>query len=114
MLNRITLVATGAVFALGSLAVGSDTAAASCNSAGLVSQASNEARELVVVNAVGDRAAELYWVDFSGAWVHYATIPPNGRHVQQTYRGHVWLSVNSYNYCDIVFTVENNVEIIIK
>ncbi len=88
--------------------------AAACNTAGMRSIGSNDGRELIVVNAVGDRSAELYWIDFNGQWVRYATIPPNGRHVQQTFRGHVWASVNSYGYCDVVFTVENNVEIIIR
>lgn len=94
---------------------GSPTMAeANCNTAGLRSAASNDARELIVINRVADRSAQLSWVDFNGRLVPYANIPPNGRHVQQTYRGHVWVSVNSYGYCDIVFTVENNVEIIIK
>ncbi len=88
--------------------------AAACNTSDMRSIGSNDGRELIVVNAVGDRSAELYWIDFNGKWIRYATIPPNGRHVQQTFRGHVWASVNSYGYCDIVFTVENNVEIIIK
>lgn len=88
--------------------------AAACNTSGMRSIGSNDGRELIVVNAVGDRSAELYWIDFNGKWIRYATIPPNGRHVQQTFRGHVWASVNSYGYCDVIFTVENNVEIIIK
>ncbi len=88
--------------------------AAACNTSGMRSIGSNDGREPVVVSAVGDRSAELYWIDFDGKWVRYATIAPNGRHVQQTFRGHVWASVNSYGYCDIVFTVENNVEIIIR
>lgn len=87
---------------------------AQCNTAGMRSAASNDVRELIVVNAVHDRSADLFWIDFDGNWKKYVTIAPNGRHRQQTYRGHVWASVNSYGYCDVVFTVENNVEIIIK
>lgn len=87
---------------------------APCDTGGLRSAGSNEGRELIVHNQVGDRSASLYWIDFAGQKVLYAEIPPNGRHVQQTYRGHVWISENSYGYCDVIFTVENNVEIIIK
>ena len=89
-------------------------AAGACRWAGMRSAGSNEARELVVVNQVGDRSARLYWIDFDGQPRFYAEIPPWGRHVQQTYRGHVWVSENSYGYCDVIFTVENNVEIVIK
>lgn len=85
-----------------------------CNTEGMRSIGSNDGRELIVVNQVGDRSASLYWIDFEGNKKLYATIPPNGRHVQPTFRGHVWISENSYGYCDVIFTVENNVEIIIK
>lgn len=89
-------------------------AAAQCNWGSMRSVGSNDTRQLTVINAVGDRTATLSWIDFNGNKVRYAQIPPNGRHVQQTYRGHVWISENSYGYCDIIFTVENNVEIVIK
>lgn len=85
-----------------------------CNWGGMRSEGNNDVRELIVVNRVGDRSANLYWIDFDGKPVFYAKIPPNGRHVQQTYRRHVWVSENTYGYCDVIFTVENNVEIIIK
>ena len=86
----------------------------SCSTYGLKSVGSNDQRELIIVNQIHDRSANLYWINFNGEKVHYATIPPMGRHVQQTYAGHVWCSDNSYGYCDIVFVVQNNVEIIIK
>ena len=89
-------------------------AAGACNWGPMRSVGSDDGRELIVVNQVGDRTARLYWIDFDGRPKLYAEIPPNGRHVQQTYRGHVWISENSYGYCDVIFTVENNVEIIIK
>ncbi len=89
-------------------------AATACNWGNMRSESSNQGRELIVVNRVGDRTARLYWIDFDGNPKLYAEIPPNGRHVQSTYRGHVWVSENSFGYCDVIFTVENNVEIIIK
>lgn len=85
-----------------------------CNWSGMRSIGSNDVRQLTVVNQVSDRSAALYWIDFDGKPVLYKEIPANGRHVQSTYRGHVWISQNSYGYCDVIFTVENNVEIIIK
>ena len=85
-----------------------------CNTAGMRSAGSNDGRELIVENRIHDRTASLYWIDFDGNRKLYATIPPNGRHVQGTFRGHVWISENSYGHCDVIFTVENNVEIIIK
>lgn len=88
--------------------------AAPCDTRGMRSVGSDAARELVVVNAVGDRSAHLYWINFQGQKVHYVTIPPRGRHVQPTYRGHVWVSENTYGYCDVMFTVENNLEIVIR
>ena len=91
-----------------------DGLAAACNWGAMRSIGSSDGRELIVVNQVGDRSARLYWIDFDGQPRFYAEIPPWGRHVQQTYRGHVWVSENSYGYCDVIFTVENNVEIIIK
>ena len=102
-----------AVAAIG-LAATEALAAGACNWGGMRSIGSNDSRELIVVNQVGDRSARLYWIDFQGRPKLYAEIPPYGRHVQQTYRGHVWVSENSYGYCDVIFTVENNVEIVIK
>jgi len=78
------------------------------------SDGTNSARELIIVNAVGDRFARVYWIDFDGNPVFYTEIPPNGRHVQGTYHRHVWVIENSYGYCDVIFRVENNVEIVIK
>ena len=96
------------------LALTETFAASACNWGNMRSVGSKDGRELIVVNRVGDRSAKLYWIDFQGLPKLYAEIPPNGRHVQQTYRGHVWVSENSYGYCDVIFTVENNVEIVIK
>jgi hypothetical protein len=93
---------------------GTAEAQSACDWGNLRSEASEESRELVVTNAVGDRSARLYWIDFNGTPVFYAEIPPNGRHVQQTLRRHVWIAENSYGYCDVIFTVENNVEIVIR
>jgi len=105
---------TLAAAALVTLGTGAAEAAGACNWVAMRSIGSSDGRELIVVNAVGDRSARLYWIDFDGQPKFYAEIPPNGRHVQQTYRGHVWVSENSYGYCDVIFTVENNVEIVIK
>jgi len=96
------------------VAIATTNATAQCNWGAMRSASSNDQRLLTVVNQVSDRTAMLYWIDFNGNKVRYAEIPPYGRHVQQTYRGHVWISENSYGYCDVIFTVENNVEIIIK
>jgi len=105
---------TLAAAALIALGTGAAEAAGACDWGAMRSVGSNEGRELIVVNAVHDRSAKLYWIDFNGQPKLYVEIPPNGRHVQSTYRGHVWVSENSYGYCDVIFTVENNVEIIIK
>lgn len=113
ILKSISRVLGVSLLAFGALGAMSD-AWAQCNTSGMRSASTNDVRELIVVNAVHDRSADLYWIDFDGNWKKYATIAPNGTHRQQTYRGHVWASVNSYGYCDVVFTVENNVEIIIK
>lgn len=97
------------------LLAGSGSAAmAVCDTGGMRSPGTNDQRLITVRNAVPDRSAKLYWIDFQGNKKLYATIPPNGSHTQQTYIGHIWTSENSYGYCDIIFTVQNNAEIIIK
>lgn len=90
------------------------TAFANCNTQGRKSPGSNAPTQFTVINQVGDRSAKLYWIDFNGQPVLYATIPPNGRHTQQTYRGHLWTSVNSFGYCDTIFEAHNNLEVVIK
>jgi hypothetical protein len=96
------------------MAAGTAQAQNICNWGNLRSDPTNEGRELTVVNNVGDRTANLYWINFDGNPVFYASIPPRGRYVQQTLYRHVWVVENSYGYCDVILTVENNVEIVIK
>lgn len=85
-----------------------------CGTEGMRSPGSSQPTQFTVINAVGDRTAKLYWIDFEGQKKLYAEIPPNGRHEQQTYRGHIWVSENSFGYCDIVFVSHNHAEIVIK
>ncbi|MCI5074213.1 hypothetical protein [Oricola sp.] len=85
-----------------------------CNTQGMRSPGTNSPTHFTIINQVHDRSAQLYWIDFDGRPQLYATIPPNGRYEQQTYRGHIWKSENSLGYCDIIFIAENNAEIIIK
>ncbi len=89
-------------------------AQSACNWGAQRSDGTDTQRELIVVNAVSDRSARLYWIDFDGNPVFYTEIPPNGRHVQGTYYRHVWVVENSYGYCDVIFRVENNLEVVIK
>lgn len=92
----------------------SSAAQANCNVSGMKSPGSNEPTQFTVVNDIHDRSAKLYWIDFEGNKTLYATIPPNGVHQQQTYRGHIWISENSYGYCDIVWIAQNHAEIVIR
>lgn len=85
-----------------------------CGTESMRSPGSNEPTQFTVVNDIGDRTARLYWIDFEGQKKLYAEIPPHGRHQQQTYRGHIWVSENSYGYCDLVFIPHNHAEIIIR
>jgi hypothetical protein len=96
------------------LSAGASLAQSACSWFDLRSAQTNEPRELIVTNTLGDRSARLFWIDFDGNPQFFAEIPPRDRLVQETFRGHVWLSENSYGYCDVVFMVENNVEIVIK
>ena len=104
--------ATFAFFCI--LTAGTASAQTACNWGMMRSEATDEDRELTVVNRVGDRTANLYWIDFDGNPIFYTSIPPNGRYVQPTLYRHVWVVENSYGYCDVIFTVENNGEIVIK
>jgi hypothetical protein len=96
------------------LASGAAQAQSACNWGSLRSDGTNQGRLLTVVNAVPDRTANLYWIDFDGNPIFYAAIPPNGQHVQETLYRHVWVVENSYGYCDVIFRVENNLDIVIR
>ncbi len=85
-----------------------------CGTDGMRSPGSSQPTHFTVINDIGDRTAKLYWIDFEGQKKLYAEIPPHGRHEQQTYRGHIWVSENSFGYCDVVFIAHNNAEIVIK
>lgn len=85
-----------------------------CNTAGMRSPGTSAPTQFTIVNAVPDRTASLFWIDFNGNPVLYATIPPGGSHTQQTYRGHIWISENSFGYCDLIFIPENNIEVIVR
>ena len=87
---------------------------AKCSTFGIRSLRSEDERQLIVVNQIHDRSTKLYWIDFDGKTVFYTEIPPFGKHGLSTYCGHAWVAENSLGHCDIVFIVQNNVEIIIK
>jgi len=89
-------------------------AQAQCSAYGLTSNPSNVQRQLTIFNNVADRSTTLYWINFDGQKVKYATIPPFGRYKQPTCLGHVWVLENTFGYCDSVFVVENNVLIEVK
>lgn len=56
----------------------------------VVSKRTTETTSLVFVNhRSGDVA--LDWIDFTGARKRYATLRPQGIHVQETFVGHAWL-----------------------
>jgi len=38
---------------------------------------------------------ELFWIGEDGKHTRYATIPPDGRHLQHTFAGHVWLAADA-------------------
>lgn len=107
---KIFVTAIGAAIALAAPLA----AYAQCNTAGMRSPGTSQPTQFTVHNRIHDRSANLYWVDFNGQKKLYATIPPNGTHTQQTYRGHIWVSENSLGYCDVMFAAHNNVEIVIK
>ncbi|MGV6810098.1 MAG: VHL beta domain-containing protein [bacterium] len=113
-MSIVSKLASLKLVALASMMIFTTSVQADCSTFDLRSINSKDKRELIVVNKAKDRSAKLYWLDFNGKKVLYATIPPLGKHKQSTFRTHPWVVENSLGYCDSVFVVENNVEIIVK
>src|SRR5690349_18932988 len=41
----------------------------------------------------------LYWLNFQGQRVQYATLQPHQNHYQQTYYQHIWAATDSWGNC---------------
>ncbi len=54
----------------------------------------NQPTQIKFINNL-DSTVAIYWVDFNGNWVQYATIPSRGQIVQPTYVGHAWVAWNT-------------------
>ncbi|CDO59985.1 hypothetical protein BN1012_Phect1771 [Candidatus Phaeomarinobacter ectocarpi] len=89
-------------------------AAPLCNTAGLKSSSSSNARQLVVVNTPTNRSTDLYWIDQQGKRKFYKTIAAGARFVQMTYQGHVWVLENNLGYCDAIFVVDSNLDVVVR
>jgi len=51
-------------------------------------------------------AVKLYWIDYTGKAILYATVPPDGHILQPTYMSHVWMFEN--NKGDVLLYMQIN------
>ncbi|MBB4305089.1 hypothetical protein GGD81_004157 [Rhodobium orientis] len=52
---------------------------------------SNRSTQIRFINSLNS-PVELYWINFRGRWVQYATLRPGQSYSQQTYVGHAWIA----------------------
>jgi hypothetical protein len=77
--------------------------AGSCDAeANYASQPSRESTDITFVNR-SDKPVKVYWLNFQGKRILYQSLPPGGRHTQQTFVGHNWLVATLTEQCIEIF-----------
>ena len=66
--------------------------------ASLVSAESEQGTTIFFENRTRE-ARSIYWLNFAGERVWYATLDPDASRTQQTYTGHVWIITDTDNRC---------------
>lgn len=108
------LMAAGILAASAAITAPAVAAPPLCDTAGLKSSSSSNARQLVVVNTPTNRTTDLYWIDQQGERKFYKTIAAGARFVQMTFQGHVWVLENNLGYCDAIFVVDSNLDVVVR
>ncbi|MCY1126318.1 hypothetical protein OU426_05565 [Frigidibacter sp. RF13] len=87
------------------------TGHAACNTAGLTSAQTDQARVLVITNRSDAEVLRLYWIDFSGAATLYTEIAPRAQIEQPTFTSHVWAIEGDGGACKAVLLVDADIDI---
>ncbi|VAW10389.1 hypothetical protein MNBD_ALPHA09-2259 [hydrothermal vent metagenome] len=74
-------------------------AAGTCPGENQIKSASTEINTKITFENLSGAARKIFWIDFSGARVHYGDIAPGATHEQPTFLGHAWLITDQNADC---------------